>query len=74
MTGLLASCAEGRNAFIESLCQSMYSVEELLKILAADEKTIPIHRKTPFLQFLVWVYMHTVEGVQGDSLKQINGE
>ena len=30
---LLASCAEGENLFIESICQSLIGISELLQVL-----------------------------------------
>ena len=63
MTDLLASCSEGENLFIESVCQTVYSVEELLKIL--KEPYLPPERKRPFARFLVWVYMNT----EGDKMQ-----
>jgi len=30
---LLASCSEGENLFIESICQNIISINELLKVL-----------------------------------------
>ena len=57
MTDLLATCCEGENVFIESVCQSVYSVEELLNILT--ESHMPPEHKRPFARFLVWVYMNT---------------
>jgi len=57
MTDLLASCSEGKNLFIESVCQTVYSVDELLMIL--KEPQLHPERKRPFSRFLVWVYMNT---------------
>ena len=31
-TDMLASCAEGRNLFIESVCQNIFSFEELIEL------------------------------------------
>ena len=57
LTDLLASCAEGENLFIESVCQTIYSVEELLLILSHPR--LPTERKRPFARFLIWVYLNT---------------
>ena len=57
MTDLLATCCEGENVFIESVCQTVYSMEELLNILR--ELHLPPERKRPFARFLVWVYINT---------------
>ena len=56
MTDLLASCAEGENSGTESVCRTVYSLEELVEILSRD--SIPLYRKRPFTRFLVWVYMN----------------
>ena len=32
ITDLLVSCCEGKNPFIESICQTIFSQEELLKV------------------------------------------
>ncbi len=58
MTDLLASCSEGENRFIESVCQNIYTEEELLQILT--NPALPPNRKRPFARFLVWVYMSTI--------------
>ena len=57
MTDLLASCAEGENLFIESVCQKIFSVEELLTVL--NSPRLLSERKRPFARFLVSVYMNT---------------
>ena len=57
MTDLLAACAEGENLFIESVCQTIFTVQELLKILNCPF-LLP-ERKIPFARFLVFVYMNT---------------
>ena len=57
MTDLLASCAEGENLFIESVCQKIFTVEELLSVL--NSPWLPGERKRPFARFLVSVYMNT---------------
>ena len=56
MTDLLASCAEGENSGTESVCRTVYSLEELIDILSHAD--IPFCRKRPFMRFLVWVYMN----------------
>lgn len=57
MTDLLSSCAEGENSGTESVCCTVYSLEELVEILGHDD--IPLYRKRPFTRFLVWVYMNS---------------
>ena len=56
MTDLLASCAEGENSCTESVCHTVYSLQEVVEILSHD--SIPLYRKRPFTRFLVWVYMN----------------
>jgi inositol 1,4,5-triphosphate receptor type 1 len=55
VTDLLASCCEGDNPFIESICQTIFSIDELLGYLVHDD--INPDRKRPFCRFLVWVYL-----------------
>lgn len=62
VTDLLATCSEGENIHIDSMCQTLFSAEQLLDILLHD--AIPIARKTPFARFLVSVYMD----VEGESI------
>ena len=57
MTDILAACADGENLFIESVCQTVFSVGEILEILS-DPGMSP-ERKRPFARFLVSVYMNT---------------
>ena len=57
LTDLLASCCEGENLFIESVCQTVFSVEELLDIIRCE--FIVAERKRPFARFLVSVYLAT---------------
>lgn len=65
---LLAACAEGENRFIESMCQNILTVEEVLWVLNHDD--ISPNVKLPFLHFLLWVYLKTagsaVESGAGD--------
>ena len=57
MTDLLASCAEGENLFIESVCQTVFTIEEILNIL--NSTFLQSERKRPFARFLVSVYLNT---------------
>ena len=57
MTDLLASCAEGENSGTESICRTVYSLEELTEIISDDG--IALYRKRPFTRFLVWVYINS---------------
>lgn len=69
---LLASCSEGENLFIESICQNIISINELLKVLMIGIvcfiiisvqilglRDLSPPRKKPFVRFLLWVYMNT---------------
>ena len=55
MTDLLAFCAQGENANTESICCTMYTIDEVVKIIVDPD--IKLYRKRPFNRFLVWVYM-----------------
>ncbi|KAL3848186.1 hypothetical protein ACJMK2_019060 [Sinanodonta woodiana] len=58
---LLAACAEGENRFVESICQTIFKIPELLKIL--NNPNISDNLKRPFLRFFLWVYLHTASGM-----------
>lgn len=55
LVDLLATCAEGENKFIDSLCQTILPIEELIWIL--NNRAIYSNVKTPFLKFLFGVYV-----------------
>ena len=55
ITDLLAACAKGENAGAESVCCTVFSIEELLRIISDED--ISIHCKRPFMKFLISVYM-----------------
>ena len=57
VTDLLASCVVGRNSGTESVCCTVYSMNELVDILGND--CVPFYRKRPFMRFLLWVYMNS---------------
>eukprot|EP00055_Hartaetosiga_balthica_P014270 m.77659 g.77659 ORF g.77659 m.77659 type:complete len:2539 (+) comp8548_c0_seq6:41-7657(+) len=59
LVSLLASCAEGENKYIESMCQTIFSVDELIEVLA--DPFIEIHAKGVYIQFFLWVYLNTSE-------------
>ncbi|BFZ19741.1 hypothetical protein BsWGS_22780 [Bradybaena similaris] len=58
---LLAACAEGENLFIESLCQTILPMEELLAVL--NNPAIDNVLKKPFLRCLHHVYMKSTGSV-----------
>ncbi|XP_035825085.1 inositol 1,4,5-trisphosphate receptor type 3 isoform X3 [Aplysia californica] len=55
LVDLLATCAEGENKFIESLCQTILPAEDILCVLT--NQNIDNNLKRPFIKFLLWVYM-----------------
>ena len=57
LVDLLATCAEGENRHIESLCQTILPLDELLRIL--NQSIVPPRLKRCFTNYLVWVYMRT---------------
>jgi inositol 1,4,5-triphosphate receptor type 1 len=61
LVDLLATCAEGENRFIESICQTIFSVDELLTIL--NNPNIDNNLKRPYLRFFLWVYLNTAGGM-----------
>ena len=55
------SIFQGENRFIESICQTIFTVPELLDLL--NDKKVDSNLKKPFLRFLLWVYMNTAGGM-----------
>ncbi|XP_060075349.1 inositol 1,4,5-trisphosphate receptor type 1-like [Ylistrum balloti] len=55
LVDLLATCAEGENKFIESLCQTIMPVEEILWVL--NHRDIDGNLKQPFVKYMLWVYL-----------------
>ena len=53
----LATCAEGENRFIESMCQNMFSMSDLFEVLG--DPLIHMDFKRPYLRFLLWAYLAT---------------
>ena len=56
-----ALCWQGENRFIESICQTIFSLDQLLEIVTDDKLTNAV--KKPFLRFMLWVYMNTAGGI-----------
>lgn len=52
---------QGENRFIESICQTIFKIPELLKILSSQ--SINNNLKKPFLRFFLWVYLNTAGGM-----------
>ncbi|CAH1239566.1 ITPR1 [Branchiostoma lanceolatum] len=69
MVNVLATCAEGENRFIESICQTIFSVDELFQILTNDK--IDNNLKRPFLRFLLWVYLNTAGSVLDSGVGEL---
>ncbi|KAI0220817.1 Inositol 1,4,5-trisphosphate receptor type 3 [Lamellibrachia satsuma] len=60
LVDLLATCAEGENRFIDSVCQNIFSMIDLLHILT--DNSVPNVTKAPYARFLHWVYLNaTIE-------------
>jgi inositol 1,4,5-triphosphate receptor type 1 len=62
---MLAACAEGKNLFIESVCQNILSIDEVVTIISS-EALLP-QRKKPFVRFLLFVYLITEEDQQNNQ-------
>ena len=56
ITDLLASCAVGENASTESVCCTVYTLDEVLQVIV--NPNIKLYRKRPFFRFLTWVYVN----------------
>ena len=54
---LFAICAEGENSFIESICQSIASIDILLDILA--DRNFSMRVKWPHVKYILSVYIQT---------------
>ena len=67
-TKTLATCAEGENRFIESMCQNIFSVDDIFEVLC--DPTIHAAFKEPYLGFFLWVYLSTVSSRFSDSFKK----
>ncbi|WAR13612.1 ITPR1-like protein [Mya arenaria] len=61
LVDLLATCAEGENKFIESLCQTILPVDEILWVI--NHRDIDCNIKRPFIKFMMWVYMKPAENL-----------
>ena len=58
---LLIILLQGENKFIESLCQTILPVEEILWVI--NHPAIDCNIKRPFIQFMMWVYMKPAENL-----------
>ncbi|XP_064638087.1 inositol 1,4,5-trisphosphate receptor type 2-like isoform X2 [Lineus longissimus] len=61
LVDLLATCAEGENRFIESLCQKFIKIDDLFWVL--NHPNIDNNLKSPFLKYLLWAYMNTAGSI-----------
>nr|XP_022345635.1 inositol 1,4,5-trisphosphate receptor type 3-like isoform X6 [Crassostrea virginica] len=61
MVDMLATCAEGENRHIESICQTIFRIPELLRLLT--NQNISNNFKQPILRFFLWVYLNTAGGM-----------
>jgi len=52
---------QGENRFIESICQTIFSLPELLDIL--NDSAVCTNLKRPYVRFLLWVYLNTASGM-----------
>lgn len=55
------SSLQGENRFIESLCQTMMTMDDLIEILTL--KSLDNNLKRPFLRYLLWAYLNTAGGL-----------
>jgi inositol 1,4,5-triphosphate receptor type 1 len=56
VVNMLAACAVGKDRFIDSVCQNILSIEEVVNIISTD--LLP-QRKKPFVRFLIFAYLIT---------------
>jgi hypothetical protein len=68
LNGICFIGGQGENRFIESMCQTIMSVDELLWVINHQE--VDNNLKKPFMRYFLWVYMKTagsaVESGAGD--------
>jgi len=57
LVSLLSACAEGENRYIESVCQSLLSIDDILAVLLDDD--VKLSAKTAYARFFLWVYINT---------------
>lgn len=50
---------QGENRYIESICQTLFSTQNLLQVLT--QRDVESHKKRPFVKYLMNVYMKTME-------------
>ncbi|KAK3610322.1 hypothetical protein CHS0354_029791 [Potamilus streckersoni] len=67
---LLAACAEGENMFIESLCQTILPLDDLLWVLNND-KVENVYKK-PFLKCLHHVYLKSGDTVMETGASEMS--
>ncbi|XP_053404101.1 inositol 1,4,5-trisphosphate receptor type 3-like isoform X2 [Mercenaria mercenaria] len=67
---LLATCAEGENKFIESICQTIFKIPELFKVL--NNPNISDNLKRPYLTFFLGSYLNTVNRMIGSGAGDIH--
>ncbi|KAL4233980.1 hypothetical protein ACF0H5_005635 [Mactra antiquata] len=67
---LLAACAEGENMFIESLCQTILPIDDLLWVLNNDG--VDNVYKKPFLKCLHHVYMKSSESAMESGASEMS--
>lgn len=65
VTDLLAVCAEGENINTESVCCTIFPLEELLQVIISLD--VKLYRKIPFIKFLVNTYLNARQA--GSALK-----
>ena len=62
LTDLLAGCAYGGIPAVLAHCKTVYSANELLRIIA--DRRINLYRRRPLIKFFVYVFMN---GESGDE-------
>ncbi|CAD5117763.1 DgyrCDS6509 [Dimorphilus gyrociliatus] len=57
LVDILATCCEGENRFIESLCQTILPFRELISVVTNEQ--VDTNLKRPFVRYLLWAYLNT---------------
>ena len=65
---LLYLC-QGENEYIESLCQKLLTVSEILTVLNSND--ISWQTKTVFSKFFVWVYINSAKTLIESGIEEL---
>ncbi|EDV25315.1 uncharacterized protein TRIADDRAFT_55241 [Trichoplax adhaerens] len=70
LINLLATCAEGENRFIESICQTILPIEDIVEVL--NHPGVDDDMKNAYCRFFLWVYLNTAGGMYESGAADLN--